>query len=135
MRLSVRGMKRTPEGGFSLIEVTVASVLGALVAGGTMLAFVTATRLSHGSSDEALAADFAGQGLETYRNHVACDDGTWFASTTCAAQTTTPESNVPLPALPSGTRTVTATPADCDGDTVLGDCLQVVAKITWTPPQ
>ena len=61
---------------FTLLEVLAASVISSFVAGGTMLAFVTAARITM-TQDHAVISEansFAAQSLEKWRNRVAADD-------------------------------------------------------------
>ena len=61
-----------------MVEVLVASVVASVVAGGTMMAFVTAARMMQAQDNPkfAEANDCAAQTIERFRNRVAADD-TW----------------------------------------------------------
>lgn len=131
--------------GFTFIEVLVASVIVALMAGGTMLAFLLAANLTQGSSTLGDAGFFNQQTLERFRNKVACRQpgeiasDTWFDAS-CAPALPAPDSPDTLPSGPlkdkfAGTRTYTVTPVDCDGVGGPGDCLSVMVKVQWTQPQ
>jgi len=76
--------------GFSLVELMVASLGVALMAGGTMAAYVTAIRISRSSGGDSQAALLAQDQIERGRNHIACDDA-WFNAAACdgLAQTVT----------------------------------------------
>ncbi len=67
-------------GGFTLVEVLAASAIGAVVTGGTLMAFVTAARLTAERDDPSIveASGFAQQTIERFRNRIACDDVVWF---------------------------------------------------------
>jgi prepilin-type N-terminal cleavage/methylation domain-containing protein len=135
--------------GMTLVEILVAAVLVSLIAGGVLIAYLTAIRISKGSSVETDAAFLGQQTIERFRNHVACDDS-WYTGPgpgpECTADTSDPDlptawRNDPdgIPAGSqlaqlSGSRTYQVTPADCDGVGGAGDCLQVEVKVRWTPP-
>lgn len=125
--------------GFSLVEIIAASVIGALLAGGTMTAFVMSMKTSQEASGKAEAAQLAQQTLERFRDQIACQDERWYDA---SCNPTPPSGSVsdPLPTtsvLPTfaGTRNYTVTSEDCDGDGTAGDCLKVVSTVTWTPPE
>ncbi len=122
--------------GMTFIEIVVASILAALVAGGTLLAFVTAVRISHGSNLTDEAASLAQQTIDRFRSKIACDDS-WYTSATCTANPPTGSisDNDPAISLPGGTRQYTVAQADCDGDGSVGDCLLMNVTVTWAPPQ
>jgi hypothetical protein len=119
--------------GMTLFEIIVASVIGALVAGGTLMAFVTASRLS--KIPTAPGPPLAQQTIERFRNNIACDDP-WFDPGTCQAKVG------PLPAMPLAwtddlpvppglTRQYKVQQSNCDGVGPTDDCLQVSVKVTW----
>jgi len=134
--------------GVTLMEIVAAALIGALIAGGALMAFVMAAKVSRSSSDTIEAASFAQQTLERFRNNIACD-GTWFDSTTCTSggglptaltfDPDDPASNGLPAGAPllkfSGTRRYQVTEADCDGVGGVGDCFKVMVKVQWTPPQ
>ncbi len=122
--------------GLTQIEVLAASVIAAVIAGGTMTAFLTASKLTQTAPRDTEAALAAQDTLERFRNHIACDDA-WFDPASCG-MTGALSGSDPLPAgsqLPGGARNYTVTPADCDGNGSAGDCLQVSVTVTWSPPQ
>lgn len=131
--------------GVTLIEVIVAALIGVMIAGGTMLAFMTAKKTSVGAAGAVEAADLAQQTIERFRNKIACDDPDWFKAATCA--TTLPATPTlktdGLPGNPGllsvigqgGSRQYQVTPFDCDGDGTKGDCFQVDTKVAWSPRQ
>jgi hypothetical protein len=138
--------------GLSLLEVLIAALIGMVVAGGTMLAFTTAEKVSVGASGAVEAADFAQQTIERFRNRIACDDEEWFDPATCQAVASAAmtgwtfdpvDATDGLPDSPGtlsmigqgGSRQYKVTEVDCDGDDIVGDCLQVEAKVTWTQRQ
>ena len=137
------------QAGITLVEVLIAALVGVMIAGGTMLAFVTAKKTSVGAAGVVEAADFAQQTIERFRNKIACDDPDWFSAATCVTT---------LPAVPPGWTTdalpvnpgplsmigqvgpgqgrqYQVTPFDCDGDGTSGDCFQVDTKVAWSPRQ
>ena len=138
-------ISRSEISGMTFIEVLVSAVIAALVVGGTMTAFVTAVNISlgfrgRGPINQAKAAAFNQQTLERFRNKIACRQAsessadTWYDAS-CAAAPPPGDQQDPLPpgALPAGSRQYTVTPLDCDG--VMGSeaCLQMRAKVQWTP--
>ena len=125
---------RSSQQGASLIEILVGAVIAAVLVGGLMGAFLTAVRISARGGGNTEAAALAQQTLERLRNKVACDSG-WFGGGNCGATPPAANSADPLlgGALNGGTRTYTVTPANCGSGP--GDCLKVVAKVSWTPPQ
>lgn len=137
--------------GLTLVEIMIAALVGVVVAGGTMLAFTTAKKVSVGSSGTVEAADLAQQTIERFRNRIACDDP-WFAAANCGIDPTAltdwtvdPDAgNIAngLPASPGslsvigqgGMRQYRVVAADCDG--APGDeCLKVETKVNWQPRQ
>ncbi len=140
-------LQRQPrvERGVTLVEVLVASVVMAVLAGGTLLAFVSAIRISQRGPVNAEAADYAQQTLERYRNLIACDSA-WFQNPCIPAAvlpTNVFDPQFPLTGLPAkalygtGTRKFTVTPDDCDGNGFPGgfsDCYKVAVTVSWTPP-
>ena len=80
---SVKGaiMQRRTERGFTLVEVVVAAVLSALIAGGGLMAFVTALRMAQRGG--ALAAFYRTTMLNRYHNLSSCLNAGWFAPGTC----------------------------------------------------
>ena len=118
--------------GMTLIEIIVASVIGLLIAGGALMVFVTATRISGRSSTDAPFV--AQQTLEAFRNLIACEDQTWFDPSNCTA-TSLPAPWTPHTPLPGGTKATArdyqVTAVDCDGVGGPGDCFQVQVKVTY----
>jgi len=134
------------EGGFTMVEVLVASVLASVVAGGTMMAFITAARISHEQSSPSIAeaGGYAQETVERFRNRVAASQAqdpafgdNWLTTTAGAGWT-----NDPLPPPASGgtesilgmgtgaKRCYRLTAADCDG--VPGnDCYALEVKVCW----
>jgi len=139
-----RQITRSCRRGMTLIEITVASIIGLLVAGGTMTAFLLAVKTSRSSLTEVDAAALAQQTIEKLRNNVACDS-TWFdvncqglsiATTSDDLQTDNPDD---LITKLGGTRAYTVTPWDCINDQPAAPgtdtCSKVEVKVEWTPPQ
>ena len=131
--------------GFTLIEVLVASAIGAVVAGGSVMAVVAASRMlrAQSGSGSAEAAQYAQQTLERFRNMIACSPP-WFDAVTCAPVIApgglpTGWTNDPLPLATPGTETILTTvskrcykvtPQDCDGAPG-NDCFNVEAQVCW----
>ncbi len=121
--------------GMTLVELIAAAVIGSAIAGGTLMAFTTAVRLSQRSSNNVQVAQYAQETLEKFRNHVACDDRQWYDATTCQ-----PLSPSGVDALPSShpsyvtARTYQVTPKDLDGNGV-NESSEVQVTVNWTPPQ
>ena len=146
-----RRARRGPvRGGFTLAEVLVGALIGAVIAGGTMAAFVTAARLMRAQSNPDITevTSMAEQTLESRRNFIGCDSP-WFDPTTCtpAGGLPTTWQDAPLvdgqgqPYPPSSPQSILAdptlqrrycvTPQDCDGNGATGDCFSVQAKVCW----
>lgn len=123
----------------SLVEVLAGAVIGAVVAGGTMTAFVTALRIAEPPRVNVEAIQMLQQTMERQRNRIACDDG-WFNTATCRAdfapsRAFTPDPTSPLLRGPnnrfSGPMPVAEMKAkqlDCSGDGV-PDCMQVTVRV------
>ena len=142
------GVFPQPARGVTLVEVVVAAVIGALVAGGTLMAFVMAQQLTQISSTQVEATYRAQQTIDRFRTRVACRQvgelsDAWLDAS-CNA--TTPFTKVDeLP--PNGSGSVTAreyevVPVDLDPDgpgpqTPDGqvDYFKVVTKVTWRPSE
>lgn len=130
--------------GFTLIEIIASSAIAAVVASGTMMAFVTAARLARAqnSTRVAEATDFAQQTLERFRNRVATDDTAVFPDLAGAGWQIDPLPPLPLPGTNSESllwRTPTSrryqvTSQDCDGDGTAGDCYAVTVRVCWDDP-
>ena len=140
--------------GFTLMEVVASSLVVSVVAVGTMMAFVTASRLSHrqNTPDVIEAEGHAQELMETFRNHVATDDLTLMNDATAseAAQAAS-HGWVTDPAFVAGDESVSGlksakrcyrvTPGDCDGDGVKtgalvngiaeADCYVVQVQVCW----
>ena len=124
--------------GFTIIEVLAASVVAAVVAGGTMMAFVTAARIQALQTNPHLAeADgLAEQTAERLRNQVAADlnlpVGGWQNDPIIGGGSTS------ITTL-GATRQYRIQPGDCDGDGILAgvageqDCYVVSVQVQWTP--
>lgn len=130
------------ERGFNLVEIIAAAIIGALLAGGTMTAFVMTMKTSQAASAKSEATQLAQQTLERFRNEIACNNPAWFNPADCQPGTLPSNAADPLPGtsvlskLDAGaSRSYTVTEWDCDEDGTDGDCFKVVTKVTWTPPQ
>jgi hypothetical protein len=113
-----------------------ASLIASVVAGGTMMAFVTAARISRQQSSPLAseANGFAQQTLEGIRNKVA-DDSTWLSSRAGLGWVDDPMGGA------GGTESITTlspkrcyrvTPEDCDGvGGTANDCYAVNVAVCW----
>ena len=135
--------------GFTFIEMLVASVIAAVVAGGTMAAFVTAGKITraHNAGSFAEAEGYALQTAEQFRNMISCaqpaDLNAWFdGSANCLPTLNIPTAWTTAQLPPGGGTTKTiqnsaavrryrVTEADCDEDGAAGDCLQMSVKVCW----
>ncbi len=128
--------------GMTLIELLAAAFIGALIAAGSMIAFVTALNISRQAGTGLEAAHAAQQSMERYRNRIACDDR-WFDDTSTPTLECAPQAGAPpaMPgtwtadgAVPPGmtSRDYRVTPADCDGVGGVGDCFQMQVKVGWS---
>ena len=143
-------MKQLGRGGFTLVELLASSLITATVAGGTLMAFVTAARMQLGQENPASAmesSDLSQEVLDGLRNRVAADDtffqtaaGTgWINAATSPAPSQFPN---PPPAS-AGTNSIVnvapgplkrcyrVTAEDCDGDGTAGDCYAVNTQVCW----
>ena len=130
--MSKQGVCRAP--GFTLVEVLVASVIASVVAGGTMMAFVTAARINSVQSnpDMSEASGFAQQTVERFRNQVGADS-TWLSTQADGAWhgDALPGGGGTASILTKGPkRCYRVTAEDLDGDTVT-DGYAVSATVCW----
>ena len=129
--------------GVTMMELLTASVIAAFLAGGTMIAFLAASKLTRQAPVDVEAVSFAQQTLEGLRNRIACNDA-WFDPSTpqCDPDPTVLTGSPQPDGLPAsalrdtynGTRTYTVTPEDCDGDGTAGDCFKVKVTVSWNRP-
>ena len=129
--------------GLTLVEVVVASLLLALIAGGTMLAIAASVKHGRSSLDVVDAIELAQQTAERLRNHVACDDA-WF-NPSCTAvnvsQTDDPISpDHPIKKIdPGAHRFYTEVPWDCVANLSVPpgtyNCSKLEVTVTHTPLQ
>lgn len=112
-----------------------ASLIGGVLAGGTMIAFLRASRLAQGSSNTVEATSLAQQTVERFRNKVAClqtgeaASDTWFDASCAPAVPSGPQDDeLPEGALGGrGTRTY---------EVISGpDFITVKTKVEWEEPQ
>lgn len=126
------------ETGFTLVEVMAASMIAAVVAGGTMAAFVAAARMSRAQNSPAFAeaSGYAQETLERFRNSIAADspwpadeaDGLWRSDPLPATGGT--QSILDMGGVPAR-RCYRVTPEDCDGAAGPPDCYAVDVKMCW----
>ena len=140
--------------GFTLMEVLIGTVLFAVLAAGAMMAIMSAGRMSSSTNNPqyAEASALGQQTLERLRSFIGCDYNDpdvlkgWFSkadcsviaanlpgSTTAKWQHDDPVDDIlPGGTLPRGAkRCYEVKAADCDGDSVKGDCLQVDSQVCW----
>ena len=134
------------DNGFTIIETMVASVIASVVAGGTMMAFVTAARINRMQNAPALveATLLAEQTLERHRNDVfpnspflALGDSpttwnTWNPENPPGAGTGAggTESILYMNNYPAR-RCFQVHQEDCDNDGTAGDCYAVRVQVCW----
>lgn len=113
--------------GLTLIEVLVAMVILGILAGGTLMVFLTAIQIAKQAGISQATIFLAQQTAERFRNKIACQQpseaasDTWYSGGPVCA---------PVPPVGEQTDLVTGatyevTPADCDEDTFVGDCLRM----------
>ena len=131
--------------GFTLAETLVASVVGALIAGGTMMAFVSSARMMQDQDSAAIAEAtwYVHETAERFRNRIACattaDPRNWYdavCNPTLPAgwqQDSLPVSggSESILSSPGAKRCYQVTQNDCDEDGVNGDCLAIQVRICW----
>lgn len=137
------------ERGISLLEILISAVVFSIVVAGAMAALVSALKIARDATMVTEAAAFAQQTIERFRNRVACDDPWVGASPDCETLTlpnvwTVDPDTLPtgLPvgplgsSLPGGLRQYKVSPVE---EGILADsapdCIQVMVKVQWTPPQ
>ena len=125
--------------GLTLVEVVIASLVVAVVAGGTMMAFIASATMTGPYSPTgpqdlpslAEANDLAQQLVESQRNEVVAQGSTLPGQVALGWQTVT------MPAVGSASRLTGArrcyrvVNADCDGVGGPGDCFGIQAKVCW----
>ncbi len=130
---------RRAAAGFTLVEVLVASVIASVIAGGTMMAFVTAARINRTQSnpDMAEASGYAQQTVERFRNLVA-NDAAWAGWITTNADGAWHTDALPPPGSGGTESILDKGPKRCyrvtaeDVDGVAGtDAYAVSAKVCW----
>lgn len=136
-------LQLTNRQGLTLVEIVVAAIIGALMAGGTMMAFLMAQKLTVIASTQVEATYYSQQTLEQFRNKIACRQqgerrsDTWFDES-CAPDPPVGPMNVQLPPGAGGwvaTREYVVEPGeDFDNDTH-PDYFKVVTNTKWTRPE
>jgi len=131
--------QRRGQKGITLVEILVSSIIGALIAGGTMTAFLLAARNTRASMGHADMAALFQESFEKIRNSVSCENSPYFDGNCNPVTVPGLNDNDPIPAEhplkrwdPTATRTVGVEAHDCDG-LPGNDCLKVIVKIHWTP--
>ena len=135
------------ERGLTLLEVLIAAVIAAVVAGGTAVSFATAARMMRAPSNSGAveAGGYARQTAERLRTNIACDGGWFTADAACAPTAAVPPppgiwTSDPLPAPTAGVESILTTGArrcyrvasqECDGAAPAGDCLSVEVNVCW----
>lgn len=124
---------------FTLVEIIIASLITAVVVGGTMAAFIAAARMTHAQNGPlyAEAMNCAQQKLERFRNRVAQDDPFLQANaglgwqidngvddlTDCGSGSESLQTRAPQ-------RRFCVRGEDCDGAPGL-DCFAVLVRVCW----
>ncbi len=131
--------RRHRQKGVTLVEILISSVIGALIAGGTMTAFMLAARNTRASMGHADMAALFQESFEKIRNSVSCENSLYFDGSCNPVTVPGANDNDPIPAShpfkqwdPAATRTVDVEAYDCDG-LPGNDCLKVIVKIHWDP--
>lgn len=135
-------MRHSTEG-YTILEMLIASLIAAIVSGGTLMAFVTAARINRSqvSPETAEANLFGQQTLEGFYNRVAADD-TFFSALTLQQWQ---DDALPAGGGTESIRTMGAArrycviPQDCDADGILAgagappevDCYSVQVRVCW----
>ena len=131
--------------GFTVMEVLVASIIGSVVAGGTLMAFVAAAKMTDRQSNPATeeAMDYAQQVLEQLRNAVDVNPRP-NATFAALAGLGWIDALFPVPPGQAGTETIQnmsgsppvspkrkfcVKPQTCGG--AVGDCYSVLVKVCW----
>ncbi len=129
------GLSHSHKAGFTFFEVLAASMIASFVAGGTLLAFVTAARITGVQNHAALseANSLAVQTIEKYRNRVAADDVTALNSLPVRAGAPAWVLE-PFDALPPGGTVLTAAKRCSRVSPAPGcgvNCYQVEVRVCW----
>ncbi len=126
--------------GVSLFDVLVAAVIASFMAGGTLLAFVTAMRIRQPDTLSLDQMKLLRHEVERLRNRIACDEWSWFDHPVCRGRPNIPNERrasdtAPLPpglrespSLVGVIREVIVRPEDCTGDGIV-DCMKVTAHL------
>lgn len=116
--------------GFTFVELLMASLISAVVGGGTLMAFVSAARIAGAQATPAVAEAnaLAVQTLEQFRNRVAADDA-WLSSQLPLGWVSEP---LPGPTT-SETIVVPATARRCYRVSLAcgGSCYQLETQVCW----
>ena len=135
--------------GFTLVEMLVSSLIASVVAGGTMMAYVTAARITRqqNSSNTTEASLFAQETIERFRNRIAArlptEEVPWPGANVGTWQ------DDPLPVDGGGSDSILQTPGratrvycvmkvDCNGNGTVtdpDDCYGVQVKVCWNGTQ
>ena len=123
-----------------MVEVVIASLVASIVAGGTLMAFVTAARMTASQDPvaNAEASALAQETVEKFRNFVGDDamwnnwltanaDGSWHSDPPVVGSGGS-ESKLTVA---GAKRCYRVTPADCDGDGAADDCVAVQSRVCW----
>ena len=131
--------------GFTLLEAVAALAIMVLAIGGTLMAFVTAERVTRNQNqpDYAEASGYAQQTAEHFRNRIDDDPATPAFTTGPTWQLDQPLPSPPAPPSPSilrqgATRQYRLTREDCDVngviDLLVDKCYAIEVKVSWTKP-
>ena len=132
---------QNPQRGLTLVEVVVAAVIGALVAGGTLMAFVMAQQLTQIASTQVESVYHAQQTVDRFRTRIACrqvgETSDAWLNEECNAMTPFTKTDT-LPTDSSGSvisREYEVVPVDLDPPDGKVDYFKVVTKVTWKPAE
>ena len=116
------------EAGMTFVELLMASLISAAVGGGTLMAFVTAARISSAQMSPAVAEanGLAAQTIERFRNRVAADDATLGGLVGAGWQADPLPGGAGSESIQAGARRCYQVAAACGGG-----CYQFDAKVCW----
>jgi len=125
--------------GLTLVEVIIAALIVAVVAGGTMMAFIASANMTGpytptGPQDLPSLGEanhLAQELVESQRNEVVAGGGTLATQVALGWQKVLMPASSPASKLTGGRRCYRVVNADCDGVGGPGDCFGIQAKVCW----